>query len=75
MEMAEIPTHVSQAEFGRLVGVSSMRISQLVRDGLIVVDDGRGVRLIESLRRYFGYQTYKKCGWTLSEYLRDVAED
>lgn len=72
--MAEIPTHVSQAEFGRLVGVSSMRISQLVRDGLIVVEV-QGVRLIESLRRYFGYQTYKKCGWTLSEYLRDDAED
>ncbi len=72
--MSAIPTHVSQAEFGRLVGVTAMRINQLVRDGLIVVDE-QGVRLIESLRRYFEYQYTRRRGWYLSDYLRDVAED
>lgn len=69
--MQEIPRHVSQASFGRLVGVSAMRISQLVRDGLIVVD-AQGVRLVESLRRYFEYQYTKRRGWNLKDYLRDV---
>lgn len=70
----ELPTHVSQAAFGRLVGLSAMRISQLARAGLIIVDVA-GVRLAESLRRFYGYQFQGKCyGGSLEDYVRHLED-
>ena len=76
MNGQELPTHVSQASFGRLVGLTAMRISQLTRAGLILADVA-GVRLAESLRRFYGYQFQgKDCGWTPEDYVaRLEAED
>lgn len=62
---------VSQASFARLVGVSAMRIGQLIREGLIESDDS-GVKLLPSLARYYEWRATKKfCGLTVEEYLRE----
>ena len=50
--------HVSRAEFGRVVGLSAMRITQLAQAGLIAVDD-HGVRLLESLKNFFAFRGAK----------------
>lgn len=62
--------HVTAAYFGRLVGVSAMRIGQLIREGVIVTDE-HGVRLLPSLRKYFGMKAYCwRGGYTVEDYLR-----
>lgn len=67
--------HVSQAYFGRLVGVSAMRIGQLIREGLILVD-GEGVKLLPSLRRYYGMRAVTwRGGKTVEDYLRCYVDD
>lgn len=50
---------VTQAEFGRLVGISRSRINQLVKMGLLF-DDGNGLPLVESLKRYYVYRTIRR---------------
>lgn len=45
---------ISQAEFGRLVGLSRQRVNQLVQCGLLEADDG-GVKLFRSLENYWRY--------------------
>lgn len=44
---------ISQAEFGRLVGLSRQRVNQLAKLGVVEVDDGGGVKLFRSLENYF----------------------
>ena len=62
---------VSQASFGRLVGVSAMRVNQLIKLGLLAVDED-GVKLLSSLARYYEWRASKKfCGLTVEEYLRE----
>ena len=48
----------SQAEFGRLVGLTRSRINQFVKDGLIV-GDGEGVDVITSLKRFYLFKAFK----------------
>ena len=65
---------VSAAYFGRLVGVSAMRIGQLIRAGLLLSDEA-GVRLLPSLRRYFGMKAYCwRGGNTVEDYVRHFDE-
>lgn len=45
---------ISQAEFGRLVGLSRQRINRLVKCGMLEADEG-GVKLFRSLENYFRY--------------------
>lgn len=45
---------ISQAEFGRLVGLTRQRVNQLVQCGLLDADDG-GVKLLRSLENYWRY--------------------
>ena len=60
--------HVSQSVFSGVVGISRTRVKQLIDAGLIrCVDDG--LPLVESLKRYFGYQQVKGC-YSLTEYVR-----
>ena len=49
---------VSQAYFGRLVGITKMRTSQLVKAGLLTAD-GDGVLLLNSLKNFFLYREQK----------------
>lgn len=50
----------SQADFGRLVGLSRGRINQLVRAGLIPVDsDGVKVRVVDALRTFTAWRVAK----------------
>ena len=49
---------VTQAEFGRLVGMTRARINQLVKSGLLV-DDGGGLPLVESLKRFYSFRAMK----------------
>lgn len=49
---------VTQAEFGRLVGMTRARINQLVKSGLLV-DDGQGLPLVESLKRFYSFRAVK----------------
>lgn len=51
---------VSQAYFGRLVGITKMRVSQLVKAGLLSAGD-EGILLIDSLKKFFLYQSQKGC--------------
>lgn len=44
---------ISQAEFGRLVGLSRQRVNQLAKLGVVELDDGGGVKLFRSLENYF----------------------
>ena len=48
----------SQAEFGRLVGLTRSRVNQLIHDGLIV-GDGEGVDVITSLKRFYLFKAFK----------------
>lgn len=59
---------VPQAYFGRVVGISKMRVSQLLKAGLLI-GSGSGVLLVESLRRWFSYQELKS-HYTLAEFVR-----
>lgn len=59
---------VPQAYFGRIVGISKMRVSQLLKAGLLI-GSGTGVLLVESLRRWFSYQE-RKGNYTLAEFVR-----
>lgn len=45
---------VSQAEFGRLVGLSRQRVNQLVQCGLLEADSG-GVKLFRALESFIRY--------------------
>lgn len=65
MQLAQLMTseelqeaRVPQAYFARLVGISRMRVSQLIKAGLLKAD-GPGVLLIKSLERYWYYQQHK----------------
>ena len=49
----------SQAEFGRLVGLTRSRVNQLIRDGLIV-GDGEGVDVTTSLKNFYVFRTLKR---------------
>jgi len=49
---------VTQAEFGRLVGMTRARINQLVKSGLLI-DDGDGLKLVDSLKRYYSFRAMK----------------
>lgn len=49
----------SQAEFGRLVGLTRSRVNQLIRDGLIV-GDGEGVDVIKSLKNFYVFRAFKR---------------
>ena len=49
----------SQAEFGRLVGLTRSRVNQLIRDGLIV-GDGEGVDVITSLKNFYVFRAFKR---------------
>lgn len=60
---------IPQAYFGRVVGISKMRVSQLLKAGLLV-GDSEGVLLVESLRRWFNYRLLKG-NYTLEEFLRE----
>lgn len=60
---------VSQAYFARVCGISKMRVSQLLKAGLLV-GDSEGVLLVESLRRWFNYRLLKG-NYTLEEFLRE----
>ena len=51
---------VSQAYFGRVAGISRMRVSQLAKAGLLSADD-KGILLIDSLKNFFVYQSQKGC--------------
>ena len=51
---------VSQAYFGRLVGITKMRVSQLVKAGLLTAD-AEGILLLDSLKNFFMYQSQKGC--------------
>lgn len=60
--------HMSQSTFSCVVGISRTRVKQLIDAGLIrCVDDG--LPLVESLKRYYGYQQVKGC-YSLAEYVR-----
>ncbi|MBR4383601.1 MAG: hypothetical protein IKP64_08590 [Selenomonadaceae bacterium] len=50
----------SQAVFGRLVGVSRARISQLVREGLISVDDTGGVDVVQTLKDFWLFRATRR---------------
>ena len=60
---------VPQAYFGRIVGISKMRVSQLLRSKLLICGSDGGILLIESLRRFFSYQLMKGC-YSLEEFIR-----
>lgn len=60
---------VAQAYFGRVCGISKMRVSQLLKAGLLI-GDGEGILLIESLRRFFSYRLLKD-RYSLEEFLRE----
>ena len=60
---------IPQAYFGRVVGISKMRVSQLLKAGLLV-GDSEGVLLVESLRRWFNYRLLKG-NYSLEEFLRE----
>lgn len=45
---------VSQAEFGRLVGLSRQRINRLVKCGMLETDSG-GVKLFRALESFIRY--------------------
>lgn len=64
---------VTQAEFGRLVGMTRARINQLVKAGLLD-DDGHGLPLVESLKRYYSFRAVKHYvdTQTTSEYFQRV---
>lgn len=47
---------VTQADFARLVGLSKMRISQFVRDGLLTLDDDGGLPVVKSLKDFWTYR-------------------
>ena len=51
---------VSQAYFGRLVDISAMRTSQLVKAGLLSKDDD-GIPLLDALKNFFVYEAQKGC--------------
>ena len=60
---------VPQAYFGRVIGISKMRVSQLLKAGLLIGSDEGGIVLVESLRRFFSYQLMKGC-YSLEEFIR-----
>ena len=49
----------TQADFGRLVGLTRGRINQLVRDGLIPVD-GDGVKLVDALKIFATWRQVRR---------------
>ena len=49
----------SQADFGRLVGLSRGRINQLVRAGLIPVDSD-GVKIVDALRIFTAWRLARR---------------
>lgn len=49
----------SQADFGRLVGVSRSRIWQLVRAGLIPVDSD-GVKVVDAIRIFTAWRMARR---------------
>lgn len=51
---------VSQAYFGRVAGISRMRVSQLAKAGLLPMGD-EGVLLLDALKNFFLYQSQKGC--------------
>lgn len=55
-EMKE--ARVPQAFFGRIIGVSKMRVTQLIKAGLVVAN-ADGVKLIASLKNWYWYQGQK----------------
>lgn len=64
---------VTQSEFGRLVGVTRSRVNQLVKSGLLV-DDGHGLKLVESLKDYYLYRAVRRhYGATPAEYFQRFA--
>ncbi len=48
----------SQAYFGRLVGISKMRVNQLLKEGLLLADES-GVKIFPSLERWLRYKHQK----------------
>lgn len=46
----------SQAYFGRLIGISKMRVNQLLKEGLLLADDSGGVKIFPSLTRWLRYK-------------------
>ena len=51
---------VSQSYFSRVAGISRMRVSQLIKAGLLVVG-AEGILLLQSLQRFWDYQSNKDC--------------
>ena len=60
---------VPQAYFGRICGISKMRVSQLLKAKLLICGSDGRILLIESLRRWFSYQERKE-NYTLAEFVR-----
>lgn len=59
MEVQLRDKRISQAEFGRLVGLSRQRINRLVKCGMVEADEG-GVKLFRSLENYFRYSINRR---------------
>lgn len=59
MEVQLRDKRISQAEFGRLVGLSRQRINRLVKCGMVETDEG-GVKLFRSLENYFRYSINRR---------------
>ena len=70
-EMKE--ARVPQAYFGRIIGVSKMRVTQLIKAGLLVAN-ADGVLLLESLKNWYWYQG-QKGNYSLERFVREYIVD
>ena len=74
MTSEELKTaQVSQSYFSRVAGISRMRVSQLIKAGLLVVD-AEGILLLQSLQRFWDYQQNKDC-YPLWEYVERYCQE
>lgn len=51
---------VTQADFARILGVTKTRINQLVRDGLLTLDDDGGLPVVKSLKDFWTYRVERR---------------
>lgn len=51
---------VTQADFARILGLTKTRINQLVRDGLLTVDDDGGLPVVANLKYFWTFRVERR---------------